>query len=164
MDISIYGSGGVFHDFETEFKEFHGVPNSFALLHNSGSNALQSLYFAARFMPGDEVISPVYTFHVTASPAMHFGIRPIFCDCDDTGNISPQAIKQAITPRTKAVVITHMWGVPCDIPAILAEHPLCPTSRRLLTCSYSFSQRQNGRNIRRWCCLVTPRPKDRYRR
>jgi predicted dehydrogenase len=146
-DISIYGSGGVFHDFETEFKEFHGVSNSFALLHNSGSNALQSLYFAARFMPGDEVIFPVYTFHATASPAMHFGIRPIFYDCDDTGNTAPQAIKQAITPRTKAVVINHMWGVPCDLPAILsilAEHP---SILLLEDCSHAHAASVNGKMV-----------------
>jgi dTDP-4-amino-4,6-dideoxygalactose transaminase len=146
-DISIYGSGGVFTDFEYEFQEFHGVPNSFSLLHNSGSNALQSLYFAAQFMPGDEVIFPVYTFHATASPAMHFGIRPIFCDCDETGNISPQAIKQVITPRTKAVVITHMWGIPCDLPAILsilAEHP---SLLLLEDCSHAHAASINGKMV-----------------
>lgn len=73
-DISIY-NGGV-KQFKTGFKEFHDVPSSYALLHNSGTSALYALYFAAGLKPGDEVIFPVYTFHATWSPAMRFGILP----------------------------------------------------------------------------------------
>ncbi|KAL8926721.1 MAG: hypothetical protein Q9208_002795 [Pyrenodesmia sp. 3 TL-2023] len=90
-DISIYGNGGVFKEFESEFKGYHGVPSLFALLHNSGTNALHALYFAPRFMPGHEVIFPVYTFHAKCSPAMHFGIKPIFCDATNNGTISTSA-------------------------------------------------------------------------
>jgi len=64
-DISIYDNGGIFEQFEKEFKDFHGVPSSYALLHNSGTNGLQALYFAAGLKPADEVIFPVYTFHAT---------------------------------------------------------------------------------------------------
>ena len=55
QEISIYGSGGVLLDFENEFKQVHQQPDWHALLHNSGTNALQALYYAAGFMPGDEV-------------------------------------------------------------------------------------------------------------
>lgn len=54
-DISIYGNGGIFESFETEFKVIHGMPTVFSLLHNSGTNALHALYFAAGLKPGDEV-------------------------------------------------------------------------------------------------------------
>ncbi|KAL8787442.1 MAG: hypothetical protein Q9213_002219 [Squamulea squamosa] len=118
-EISIYGNGGVFRQIESEFKDFHGASSSYALLHNSGTNALHALYFAAGFKFGDEVIFPVYTFHATCSPAMHFGIKPVFCDASENGNISPDAIAQAITSKTKAVVVTHMWGIPCDMAAIV---------------------------------------------
>ena len=53
--ISITDNGGVFCEFETEFKQFHGHPEWHALLHNSGTNALQGLYYACQFVPGDEV-------------------------------------------------------------------------------------------------------------
>ncbi|KLU91762.1 hypothetical protein MAPG_10711 [Magnaporthiopsis poae ATCC 64411] len=69
---------------------------------------------------------PVYSFHATSSPAMQFGIIPKFCDAAEDGTISPKAISSAITPRTKAIVVTHMWGVPCDMRAIceiLERHP-----------------------------------------
>ena len=107
-DISIYGNGGVFQRFETEFKAYHGASSSYALLHNSGTNALYALYYAAGFKPGDEVIFPVYTFHATCSPAMHFGVTPIFCDAIENGTISASAIANAITDKTKAIVVTHM--------------------------------------------------------
>ena len=57
---------------------------------------------------------------------MQFGVVPIFCDSLDNGNISPEAIAAFITPRTKAVVVTHMWGMPCNMRAIrdiLRKHP-----------------------------------------
>lgn len=117
-DISIYGNGGVFQRFESEFKNYHRASSSYALLHNSGTNALHALYYAAGFKPGDEVIFPVYTFHATCSPAMHFGITPIFCDANENGTISATAIANVITDKTKAVVITDMWGIPCDMTAI----------------------------------------------
>ena len=54
-DLSIYGTGGVFQLFETEFKAIHKMATGFSLLHNSEPNALHALYFAAGFQPGDEV-------------------------------------------------------------------------------------------------------------
>ena len=53
--ISISDNAGVFCEFETEFKQFNGHPDWHALLHNSGTNALQGLYYACQFVPGDEV-------------------------------------------------------------------------------------------------------------
>jgi hypothetical protein len=56
--VSIYDNGGIFGEFERAWKKHHGLTESFALLHNSGTNALQALYFAAQLQPGDEVGSP----------------------------------------------------------------------------------------------------------
>jgi perosamine synthetase len=113
-----------------------GRSDWYFLLRNSGTNALQSLYYAANFQPGDEVshrlhkqirktsptdrtktghIPCLYTFYTACSPAMQFGIRPIFCNARSHGScISPAAIAAAVTLRTKAVVVTHMWGIPYD--------------------------------------------------
>ena len=51
---------------------------------------------------------------------MHFGIKPIFCEALENGNIAPASIAEAITAKTKVVVVTHMWGIPCNMPAIRA--------------------------------------------
>ncbi|KAL8714453.1 MAG: hypothetical protein Q9220_001786 [cf. Caloplaca sp. 1 TL-2023] len=146
-DISIYNNGGIFQTLETEFKVFHNVPNSYALLHNSGTNALQALYFAAGFKPGDEVIFPVYTFHATCSPAMHFGIKPIFCDANLDGNISPFAIAAALTKHTKAIFVTHMWGIPSDMHAIGSLLKEWPQVLLFEDCSHAHGATINGQPV-----------------
>lgn len=128
--ISIAGDGNVFMEFETAFKNLHESPDSHALLHNSGTNALHALYYAAGISPGDEVIVPVYTFHATVSPLMQLGAKPVFVDTSsDSGSIDPMKIKNSITSKTKAVVVTHMWGFPCDMPAITQ---ICKDAQLLL--------------------------------
>ncbi|KAL9621333.1 MAG: hypothetical protein Q9160_004224 [Pyrenula sp. 1 TL-2023] len=145
--ISIYGKDGVFQTFEQEFKEAHENPDWFALLHNSGSNALSALYFACQLKPGDEVIFPVYTFHATCSSAMHFGIRPVLADVAENGNISALAVEKAITPSTRAVVITHMWGIPVNMGALLKVLRRYPHILLLEDCSHAHGARINGQLV-----------------
>ncbi|KAI9771999.1 MAG: hypothetical protein M1840_001287 [Geoglossum simile] len=145
--ISIYDNGGIFHTFETEFKEALNRPKWHALLHNSGTNALHALFHAAQFQPGDEVIFPVYTFHATCSPMMHFGVHPIFCDVLPNGNICPNAIERALTPRTKAVVVTHMWGFPCDMGRILQMLADRPEVLLLEDCSHAHGATIDGQYV-----------------
>lgn len=76
---------------------------------------------------------------------MLFGITPIFCDCLPDGNISPSAIAQRVTPLTKAVVITHMWGLPCNMASILS---LLPRHILLLEdCSHAIGASVNGQLV-----------------
>jgi len=117
-EISIYDRSGVFKEFEDKFKDYH--QRKYALLTNSGTSALFSAYEGLNLQPGDEVIVPVYTFFATASPLFQFGVKPVLCDCLPDGNIDPRAIAKKITARTKAIVITHMWGVPCEMDEIVA--------------------------------------------
>ncbi|KAI4160839.1 MAG: hypothetical protein LQ342_005364 [Letrouitia transgressa] len=145
--ISIYGSGGVFKAFETEFKTYHGAKSSYALLHNSGTNALHALFFAAGLMPGDEIIFPVYTFHATCSPSMHFGIKPVFCDATENGTISARAIENEITTRTKAVVVTHIWGTPCDMATIASVLKQRPHILLFEDCSHAHGAKINGQHV-----------------
>ena len=79
---------------------------------------------------------------------MQFGIVPIFCDTLDNGNISPEAISASITPHTKAVVVTHMWGIPYNIRAIcdvLQEHP---NILLIEDCSHAHGAKIYGQFIR----------------
>ena len=75
---------------------------------SNGTNALYSMFFGANIGYKDEVIVPAYTFFATATPLFQLGVIPVMCDSEDNGNISAQAIEKLITPKTKAVVITHM--------------------------------------------------------
>lgn len=78
---------------------------------------------------------------------MHFGVKPVFCDVTQDGNISPTAIEKAITAKTKAVVVTHVWGIPCDMHAILA---ILDSRKDILLfedCSHAHGARINGRHV-----------------
>jgi len=90
--------------------------------------------------PGDEVICPVYTFFATVSPLMHTGAIPVFCDCGTDGNINSAEIEKLITPRSRAIIVTHMWGLPCDMEAIVSicrKHDL----RLFEDCSHAHGAR-----------------------
>lgn len=142
--ISIYDDSGVFQEFETTFAEHHHMP--YALLVNSGTSGLQSAYYSMMLRPGDEVVCPVYTFHATVSPMMHFGLVPIMVDCDMYGQIDPELIEKAITDKTKAVIVTHMWGYAVDVEKV---RKICDSHNLLLIedCSHAHGATFDGQPL-----------------
>ncbi len=94
----------------------------------NGTDALQIALMALGLKPGDEVITPTFTFIATAEVVALLGLTPVVVDVDwDTMNISVEAIKKAITPKTKAIVPVHLFGQCADMEAILQlakEHNL----------------------------------------
>lgn len=142
--ISIYDDSGIFQKFEADFAKRHRMP--YALLVNSGTSGLQSAYYSMMLRPGDEVICPVYTFHATVSPMMHFGLVPTMVDCDMYGQIDPVLIEKAITNKTKAVIVTHMWGYTVDIERVRA---ICDKHSLALVedCSHAHGATFGGRPI-----------------
>jgi perosamine synthetase len=88
------------------------------------SNGTVSLHLALDALgigPGDEVIVPDLTFGASVNSIIHAGAMPVLVDVDrDTWNVSPQAIENAITPRTKAIMPVHIYGNPCDMAEIMA--------------------------------------------
>ena len=113
--ISVYDRSGVIADLETALAAYHGVAH--AVLTSSGTAALHAMY-ATALRPGDEVIVPAYTFFATVTPLLHLGVRPVLADCDADGNLDPADSAARITPRTKAIVVTHLWGIPADMTAL----------------------------------------------
>lgn len=91
----------------------------YVLATNSGTSAIFEMFYTLGLKQGDEVIVPVYTFFATATPLFILGCKPVLADCLENGNIDPQDIKRKITKKTKAIIITHMWGIPCDMDAIM---------------------------------------------
>lgn len=93
---------------------------------NSGTDALYLAIAALDITVGDEVILPSYTFIATALCVSYAGATPVFVDIEEeTYNIDPAKFKQAITPRTKAVIVVHLYGQPAnmdEINAICRDH------------------------------------------
>lgn len=142
--ISIYDNSGIIGEFEDSLKDYFRAKH--ALLVNSGTSALFSMYMSANLQPGDEVICPAYTFFATVSPLFFTGAIPVLADCNDEGNIDPEEIKKKITDKTKAVVVTHMWGLPCDMDEIVK---ICEENNLMLfeDISHAFGATYKGRKV-----------------
>lgn len=144
-DISYYKRQGVFIKFEDAFKE--SIGRKHALVVSSGTAALHTAMVACELGPDDEVIVPAYTFYATATPLFQTGALPVLVDAAESdGNIDPAKIEAAITARTKAVIVTHMWGMPCDMDAIYEisqRHGL----RLIEDCSHAHGALYKGRPV-----------------
>ena len=111
--------GPVVKEFEDLFSKFIGVKHAIAV--NSGTAALHVALLASGIIPGDEVITTPFSFIASANCCLYCGAIPVFADIDiDTFNISPEAVEKKITSKTKAVIIVHLYGQPCDMDEIIA--------------------------------------------
>jgi perosamine synthetase len=112
--------------FEEEFAAYHGVAYAYAV-----ANCTAALHLAAQlcgFGEGDEVVTTPTTFISTNQAILATGARPVFVDIDERSwNIDPEQVEAHITPRTRAIFLTHLTGQMCDMDAIMAianEHGL----------------------------------------
>ncbi|HXL73240.1 MAG TPA: DegT/DnrJ/EryC1/StrS family aminotransferase [bacterium] len=104
--------------FEKEFAQYVGASHACAV-----SNCTTALHLALKTVGvnGGEVITVSHTFVATPNAVRYCGAVPIFVDIDPkTFNINPALIEAAISPRTKAILVVHQIGMPCDLAAILA--------------------------------------------
>ena len=105
-------------EFEREFAAYCGVKHCVAV--NSGTSALHLALLGAGVQPGDEVITTPNTFIATAEAISYTGARPVFVDIDPhTANIDPGKISAAVTPRTRAILPVHLYGLPAEMDPIL---------------------------------------------
>jgi len=104
--------------FEQEFAAYVGSPHGIAV--NSCTAGLHVAFAALGIGRGDEVITTPLTFAATVHTILHVGARPVMADIGADGNIDPEEIARAITPRTRAIVPVHFAGLPCEMNAIWA--------------------------------------------
>jgi dTDP-4-amino-4,6-dideoxygalactose transaminase len=106
--------------FEEAFAEFVG-DGAHCVSMSSGAAALHLAYEHFEVGPGDEVILPAQTHTATANTAEWVGATSVFVDCDlSDGNVTADAVRAAITERTKAIAVVHFVGIPCDMRAVAA--------------------------------------------
>lgn len=145
--ISIYDNSNIFGIFEKDFAEYHN--KQYGLLTSSGTAALWSMYDAIGLKSGDEIICPNYTFFATNTPIFFTGAIPVLVDCNEYGNINVNEIEKRITSKTKAIVVTHMWGYPCEmdkIRVIADRHHLY----LLEDCSHAHGGSYKGKKLGEW--------------
>ena len=103
--------------FESEFSRL--VENRECVAVNSGTSALHLCLIALGIGPGDEVIVPSFTFAATANVVALVGATPVFVDIDPlTYCLNPSLVKSAITAKTKAIIVVHLYGLPADMVSI----------------------------------------------
>jgi dTDP-4-amino-4,6-dideoxygalactose transaminase len=105
--------------FEQEAAEYLGC--KYALGVANGSDALIMALRALKIGPGDEVITPSFTFIATVSAILHVGATPVFIDIDPNNfNLDLAQIEALITPQTKAILPVHLYGNPADMPKLMS--------------------------------------------
>lgn len=111
---------------EKEWAEYCGV--KYCIATNSGTSAMHACVAGVSIETGDEVIVPAFTFWATAQAVLCQNAIPVFVDIDPIShNIDPEKIEEKITDRTKAIIVVHVHGLPCDmdeINAIAKRHGL----------------------------------------
>lgn len=102
--------------FEKALADYCG--SRYAVVVSSGTAALHIACLAAGLRKGDEAVTTPVTFLATANSVIYCGAKPIFSDIDETVNLFPEYLKQAITGRTKVFLPVHFAGLPCDMEEI----------------------------------------------
>ncbi|MBO7337918.1 MAG: DegT/DnrJ/EryC1/StrS family aminotransferase [Paludibacteraceae bacterium] len=118
IDSTAFVKGPKVAEFQQHLEEYLGVRNVIAVA--NGTEAIQIALMALGLRPGDEVITPTFTFIATAEVVALLGLKPVVVDVDkDTFCMSIDAVKKAITPKTKAIVPVNLFGQNTNLEALL---------------------------------------------
>jgi dTDP-4-amino-4,6-dideoxygalactose transaminase len=119
-DSQRYIMGPEVEALESDLASRLGVRHAVAV--SSGTDAVLVALMAHDVGPGDEVVTSTYSFFATAGSIVRLGATPVLVDIDPaTFNVDPEAVARAITPRTKAIMPVHLFGLSADMDAILDE-------------------------------------------
>ena len=112
-----YWTGLEGKNFEREFSNYHNTKYSVAV--SNGSIALEIALKALNLKKTDTVLVTPRSFIISASCVLNLGLKPIFADVDDNGNLSIEGIKEAYNKNVKAIILVHLNGLSCDLDPIL---------------------------------------------
>ncbi len=143
LDSAAYINGKPVHDFEKNLSAYLDV--KYTIPCANGTDALQIAMMGLDLQPGDEVITPSFTYIASTEVIALLRLTPVFADVDKaTFCIDPQAIRKAITPKTKAIVPVHLYGQAANMEEIMAiakENNLfvIEDNAQAIGCDYTFS-------------------------
>ena len=123
IDSTSFIKGGKVIDFHKQLESFLGVKHVIPV--GNGTDALQISLMALGLQRGDEVILPTFTFVATAEVVALLGLTPVLVDVDTDFCLSIDAVKKAITPKTKAIVPVHLFGQNADMCCFKSGHQPC---------------------------------------
>ena len=112
-----YWTGNECKDFEKEFSSYHNVKYSSTV--SNGSVALEIALKALNLKKTDSVIVTPRSFVISASCVLNLGLKPVFADVDNNGNLSIEGIKKSYNKNVKAIIVVHLNGLSCDLDPIL---------------------------------------------
>jgi len=117
LESNQYVMGPALKQFEQDLARYFGMKHAVGL--NSGTDALWLVFMALGIKPGEEIITTANTFFATAEAIWIAQAKAVFVDCDPkTANIDPAKIEAAITPKTRAIVPVHLYGLSADMNLI----------------------------------------------
>ena len=143
LDSAAYINGKAVHDFSKNLSAYLNVKHTIPCA--NGTDALQIAMMALDLQPGDEVITPSFTYIATTEVIALLRLTPVFVEVDKTTFcVDTDAIKKAITPKTKAIVPVHLYGQAANMEEIMAiakEHDLfvLEDNAQAIGCDYTFS-------------------------
>ncbi|MBS1570480.1 MAG: DegT/DnrJ/EryC1/StrS family aminotransferase [Bacteroidetes bacterium] len=144
LDSGAFILGQEGSDFEDSFATLCGTKHAIGVA--NGTDALFLSLMALGIGAGDEVITAPNSFLASASSIALAGAKPVFADVLDDFNLDPEAVRKAITPRTKAIIAVHLTGRPARMPELLAiakEHGL----QLIEDCAQAIGATLNGRHV-----------------
>jgi dTDP-4-amino-4,6-dideoxygalactose transaminase len=143
LDNAAYINGKAVAEFTKSLKDYTG--SKYTIPCANGTDALQIAMMALGLQPGDEVITPSFTYIATTEVVALLKLKPVFVEVDaKTFCMDPESVRKAITPRTKAIVPVHLYGHAApmeEIIQIAEEHGLfvIEDSAQSMGCDYIFS-------------------------
>jgi|TARA_B100000315_G_C14589961_1_gene595223 dTDP-4-amino-4,6-dideoxygalactose transaminase len=139
------GTGPKVARFEADFANYKECTNNAAV--NSGTAALHLSLIVAGLRPGDEVITTAMTFCSTVNAIIHAGATPVLVDIDPTTkNIDPALIEAKVTDRTRAILVVHYAGIPCDMDYICQI--ACKYNLKIVEdCAHAIESEYKGQKI-----------------
>jgi dTDP-4-amino-4,6-dideoxygalactose transaminase len=149
LDSAVFVKGPEVKEFESELASYLGVKHVIACA--NGTDALQICLMALGLKPGDEVITPDFTFISTVEVSALLGFRPVIVDVEpETFNIDVNQLKKVITPKTKAIIPVHLFGQCANMEEILSvanSHGIAVIEdvAQALSAYYTFS---NGKKVK----------------